>query len=97
MTSISIDDVKKLAQLSALSITDEEAENLSKDLESILQFVEQLNDVDTTGLEPTYQVTGLTNVSRDDDLIDYKVGREELLKNAPDQKDGSLKVKRVLG
>lgn len=96
MTTISIDDVRKLAVLSALSLTDDEARRLQTELQDILAFVEQLNEVDTTGVEPTYQVTGLENVWRDDKIIDYKLDREALLKNAPDHQDGQIKVKRVL-
>ncbi len=96
MSSISIDDVKKLAGLSALMVTDSEAAALVEQLNEILGFVEQLNDVDTTGVEPTYQVTGLENVWREDELIDYNLSREALLKNAPDSQDGQIKVKRVL-
>lgn len=96
MSSISIDDVKKLATLSALTITDDEAKSLLGQLNEILGFVEQLNDVETTDLEPTYQVTGLENVMRDDEVIDYGLSRDELLKNAPSHQDGQIKVKRVL-
>lgn len=96
MTAISVDDVKKLAILSALALSDEEIIRLQKDLVSILTFVEQLSEVDTTGVSPTYQVTGLENVWRDDVLVDYKLDRTALLKNAPDQQDGQIKVKRVL-
>lgn len=96
MSAITIDDVKKLANLSALTVTDDEATALLGQLNEILGFVEQLDSVDTEGLEPTYQVTGLTNVMRDDEVIDYGLGRDELLKNAPDQQDGQIKVKRVL-
>ena len=96
MSSISIDDVKKLGVLSALTITDAEVEALVLQLGDILGFVEQLAEVDTTGVEPTYQVTGLENVMRDDEVIDYELSRDDLLKNAPDQQDGHIKVKRVL-
>lgn len=96
MSSISIDDVKKLAVLSALSVSDEEATALLAQLNEILGFVEQLNEVDTAGIEPTYQVTGLENVMRDDIVIDYGLNRDDLLKNAPDHQDGQIKVKRVL-
>lgn len=96
MTVISIADVQKLAVLSALNLNDKEAKNLQKDLQNILGFVEQLNEVDTTGVEPTYQVTGLENVTREDEVIDYGLNREHLLKNAPETKDGQIKVKRVL-
>lgn len=96
MTTISLDDVKKLATLSALRITGTEALTLQSELQNILKFVEQLDGVDTTGIEPTYQVTGLKNVWREDEVIDYGLNREELLKNAPDKQDGQIKVKRVL-
>ncbi len=95
-TIITIDDVKKLASLSALSLDEKEAMQLQGELQNILTFVEQLNEVDTSGLEPTYQVTGLENVWREDEIIDYKLDREELLKNAPNKQDGQIKVKRVL-
>lgn len=94
--AISIDDVKKLAQLSALTISNGEAESLRSQLEEILGFVSQLSEVDTSGVEPTYQVTGLKNVWRDDTVIDYYLDRDALLRNAPAQHDGQIQVKRVL-
>ncbi len=96
MSSITIEDVKRLAQLSALNVTDDEAEALRKQLGDILGYVEQLDEVDTSGLEPTYQVTGLENVTREDEIKDYKLTREDLLKNAPDIENGQIKVKKVL-
>lgn len=96
MTVISIADVQKLAVLSALTLSDEEAKNLAGDLENILGFVEQLNEVDTSGVKPTYQVTGLENVTREDKVMDYGLNREDLLKSAPETKAGQIKVKRVL-
>lgn len=96
MSAISIDDVKKLARLSALTISEQEADALRGQLEEILGFVGQLSEVDTTGVAPTYQVTGLKNVWREDTVIDYKLDRDALLKNAPEKQDGQIKVKRVL-
>lgn len=96
MSAISIDDVKKLAVLSALTISDEQAEALPSQLNEILSFVEQLNEVDTAGIEPTYQVTGLENVTRDDVVVDYALTRDDLLANAPVKKDGQVQVRRVL-
>ena len=85
-----------MATMSALVISDDQAEALRKQLEDILGYVKQLDDVETTGIEPTYQVGGLENVTRPDDVKDYRLSREDLLKNAPDVEDGSIKVKRVL-
>jgi aspartyl/glutamyl-tRNA(Asn/Gln) amidotransferase C subunit len=58
--------------------------------------VEKLNEVDVDGLEPTYQVTGLTNVTRPDEIKDYQAKPEDLLKNAPAVANNQFKVKRVL-
>lgn len=96
MKKISLDEVKKLAQLSRISLSDEEADSLRVELGSILEYVEKLSDVDTEGLEPTSQVTGLTNQMRKDEEKDYGTTREDLLKNTPDQEDGYIKVRRVL-
>lgn len=96
MTTISIADVQKLAKLSALTLTDEQVKTMSDELTEILHYVEQLEEVDTEGVEPTYQVNGLENVTRRDEIIDYGVSQENLLKNAPAQQDGSIKVPRVL-
>lgn len=97
MSTISISDIKKLATLSAIKMTDEECETMKDQLEAILGYVKQLDDIDTAGLEPTYQVTGLSNVMRDDEIIDYGITREQLLANAPAEQDGQIKVRRVLG
>lgn len=96
MTTISIADVQKLAKLSALTLTDEQVEKMSRELTEILHYVEQLNEVDTEGVEPTYQVNGLENVTRVDEIIEYGIDQADLLKNAPDQQNGSIKVPRVL-
>lgn len=96
MSTISIADVQKLAQLSALTITDDQATTMTDELNEILGYVEQLNEVDTDGVEPTYQVSGLENVTRPDEIVDMGVSQAELLKNAPQQQDGSIEVPRVL-
>ena len=96
MSTISIADVQKLAQLSALTITDEQAHTMTDELNEILGYVEQLNEVDTNGVEPTYQVNGLENVTRSDEIAAMGVSQADLLKNAPDSQDGSIKVPRVL-
>ena len=96
MSTISIADVQKLAQLSALTITDNQAHTMTTELNEILGYVEQLNEVSTDGVEPTYQVNGLENVTRPDEIKDMGVSQENLLENAPEQQDGSIKVPRVL-
>ena len=97
MTHLTRDDVLKLARLSRLALTDEEVEEYLQELSSVLQYVEQLKDVDVAGLQPTSQVTGLTNVMRDDTVQDYGISRDDLLRLAPTVQDDHLKVKRMIG
>lgn len=97
MTQLTRDDVLKLARLSRLALTDEEVEEYLQELSSVLQYVEQLKDVDVAGLQPTSQVTGLTNVMRDDTVEDYGISRDDLLRLAPAVQDDHLKVKRMIG
>jgi aspartyl-tRNA(Asn)/glutamyl-tRNA(Gln) amidotransferase subunit C len=97
MAKLSREDVLKLAQLARLELSDDEVKEFSEELSEILQYVEQLQDVDVAGLEPTNQVNGLTNVMREDKEWDYGYKPEELLNNLPAVKDGQIKVKRMLG
>lgn len=96
MTQISRDDVQRLAQLSSLQLKDAEAEALTVDLQNILGYVEQLSELDTDGIEPTYQVTDLQNVWRADEVDDYGISREALLALAPDTAQNQIKVPKVL-
>jgi aspartyl-tRNA(Asn)/glutamyl-tRNA(Gln) amidotransferase subunit C len=96
MSKLSRDDILKLAALSKLRLSDEEIERLQGELAEILDYVKQLDEVDTKGLSPTYQVSGLKNVFRKDEIKDYGYKKDELLKNAPALQDGQFKVKRVL-
>lgn len=97
MAKLSRDDVLKLARLSRLRLSDDEIKQFQAEISEILGYVEQLSSVDTKGLEPTTQVTGLTNVMRRDEVIDYETTQDALLKNAPAVEKKQFKVKRVLG
>ena len=96
MAKLSVSDVLQLAKLSKIQLTQAELNEFAQELSAILEYAEQLANVDTNDLEPTVQVTGLTNVSRSDEIIDYGITPEELLKNAPEQQSGMIRVKRVL-
>jgi aspartyl-tRNA(Asn)/glutamyl-tRNA(Gln) amidotransferase subunit C len=96
MAKITEDDVLVLAKLSRLQFADDEFSAIAKEIESILDYVAQLQSVDLSEYKPTYQVTGLKNVMRPDEPYDYGVTPEELLKNAPATKNGYIKVRRVL-
>ena len=96
MSTITTDDVRHLSQLSNLLISDDEVDTLRVDLENILVYIEQLSELDTSGEEPTYQVTALENVWRDDEVQAASVTREQLLKLGPEQAASSVKVPKVL-
>lgn len=96
MNPLSFDDVQKLADLSQLSLSQEEASSLTADLAKIINYVDQLKSVDTEGVEPTYQVNYQGTVTRLDEIIDYGVAPTDMLALAPETKDGQIKVPRVL-
>ena len=79
MTTISTDNVRALAQLCALRLSDDEAQKLTVDLEHILSYFELLGELDTNGVEPTYYGMDQTNVSRPDTIAQVEVSRESLI------------------
>ena len=95
MTTISTSDIQHLASLSSLALTDDEVDGLRQDLENIIGYIEQLGKLDTAGVEPTYQVTGLENVWRDDE-VQSGISRDELLNLAPEKQNHQVKVPQVL-
>lgn len=96
MSKISKEEVLKLSQLSNIAIDDLTAENMQKELEELINFFNKLDEVDTSELDPTYQVSGNINVMREDQRIDYNVSSQQLVNLSDEQQDGSLKVPRVL-
>lgn len=96
MNQLSRDDVLHLAQLSALELSDEEIEGFKGELDAVLGYFDMLNEVDVSNIEPTYQVTGLSNVWREDEVVNYETTREELLARSPEQADSQVKVPKVL-
>ena len=96
MTQILRDDVLHLAQLSSLQLADDEVDALQQDLSNIVGYIEQLAELVTTGVEPTYQVTGLANIWRQDEVDQSGTVRDQLLALAPEQQNNSVKVPKVL-
>ncbi len=96
MAKLTTQDVLRLARLAKLQLTDEELHTFAAELSAILGYVEQLGQVDTSGLEPTSQVTGLQNITRPDVIVDYKESHDSLLKNVPSTENGLIKVKRII-
>jgi aspartyl-tRNA(Asn)/glutamyl-tRNA(Gln) amidotransferase subunit C len=97
MADLTREDVLKLARLARLTITDEEVEKYRTELSEILKYVELLQTADVEGLEPTSQVTGLTNVMREDEVVDYGATPDDLLRIVPNRQERHVKVKRMIG
>jgi aspartyl-tRNA(Asn)/glutamyl-tRNA(Gln) amidotransferase subunit C len=93
--SVSKSDVAHLAALSSISLSDDELAALAVDIENIVKYIEQLQELDTSGVEPTFQLTGLSNVWREDEITP-QLAREKLLALAPDAKNNQMKVPKVL-
>lgn len=97
MANISTDDVRHLASLSSLALTEDEVESLRGNIADILTYIDMLGELDTGDVVPSYQVTGLSNVFRDDVVADEQVTGPELVERlAPDSKHGQFKVPKVL-
>ncbi len=93
---LTTEEVKKIASLARLNLTEEEIELYRGQLSLILDYVGQLKEVDTDGVEPTRQVTGLQNVTREDVVIPSSVDEHERIVNQfPQKQDGLLKVRAV--
>ncbi len=95
MSRISKEEVKHVANLARLAITEEEATTFTKQLDDIITYAEQLNELDTTGVEPTTHVLDLKNVMRKDEPKKW-ITQDDALQNAPDKQDGQFKVPSVL-
>lgn len=91
-----METIKHLAELSDFAVSDEEAENLKKDLREILGYISQLDNLDVEGVEPTYQVFEMENVWRDDEIIPQDATREELLALTKETENHQIKVPKVL-
>lgn len=89
-------DVKHIAKLANLTLTDEEIPKFEKQLSDILTYIETLNKLDTSKVEPTYQVTGLTNVMRNDDNPEESFTQEEAVKPAHNKHKGYFVVEQIL-
>jgi aspartyl-tRNA(Asn)/glutamyl-tRNA(Gln) amidotransferase subunit C len=89
------EEVIKIATLSRINLTDAEVEKFQKDLSTVLDYVEELKQVNVDGLAEVSQVTGLENIMRPDEAV-MSDNRELMFKNAPEMKDGFYKVKAIL-
>ena len=90
------EDILHLADLSNFSLSEAEVAALGKDLDGIVKYISQLDELDTEGVEPTYQVFEMENVWREDEILEQDASREELLALSREVVDNQLKVPRVL-
>lgn len=89
------EQIDYVAHLARIELTDEERERFGAQLASVLAYVEKLDELDTSGVEPMAHVMGLRNVFRDD-VVQPSTPREALLANAPAHACGSYLVPKVL-
>jgi aspartyl-tRNA(Asn)/glutamyl-tRNA(Gln) amidotransferase subunit C len=95
MAKLSKEDVLHIAKLSKLKLSTDEVEKFRGQLSSVLDYVGELSEVDTKGVEITAQVTGLTNVFDEDKMSDEKTSYKEIESNASEFEDGAYKVPGV--
>ncbi len=93
---ISKKEIKHIAKLARLGLSEKEMGKMEKELSSILEYFEKLKEVDVSKVEPTFHSVPIENVMREDKINEkYKAQSTKLLYLAPDTKDGYLKVKSI--
>ena len=93
-TMITIKDVEHVAKLARLELTEEEKELYTKQLGDVLKYVDQMNEVDTSDVEPMSHAIDFVNVMREDKVV-YEQTKEELMANAPDEENGFFRVPKI--
>lgn len=88
--------IAHLAELSNFALTADESQRLVADLQDIIGYISQLDELDTAGVEPTYQVFEMENVWRADEILPQDADREALLALSKDVQDYQIKVPKVL-
>jgi aspartyl-tRNA(Asn)/glutamyl-tRNA(Gln) amidotransferase subunit C len=93
--SLSRDDVQHVAQLARLSFSEEEEARMADEMSQILDYVEKLNELDTSGVPPMSHVLDVTNVYREDD-IEARIDQDQALAPAPDSDGDYFRVPKVV-
>lgn len=91
---ISLEEIKKIALLARIKLTPDEEKRHAETISAVLDYMKILNEVPTDGVEPTSQVTGLSNVYREDEAV-ISTNKKELMDCMPDVYAGELKVPAV--
>ena len=90
------EEIKHLAELSNFSLSEAEIDSLQVDLQNIIGYISQLDELDAKDIEPTYQVFEMENVWRPDEIQPQEANREQLLNLTVEQQDNQIKVPKVL-
>ncbi|MFY9457573.1 MAG: Asp-tRNA(Asn)/Glu-tRNA(Gln) amidotransferase subunit GatC [Candidatus Spechtbacterales bacterium] len=93
---LTIEEVEHIAELAHIGISDEEKTKLQEDLGSVLDYVDKLQEVDVSAVQPIFHITGLENQVREDENGSTHADPKTLIDMAPETKDGYVKVKQVL-
>ena len=94
-TKIEIAEVEHVARLARLKLTEEEKDLFTDQLNSILDYMEKLNELDTGAIEPTFHVVSHQNVMRKDEVKESQ-SQEAALENAPDKAQGCFRVPKII-
>ena len=93
--SIDKDTVKHISKLDRISVDDKKVDSLSKDLSSIIRFIEKLNKLNTDNVKPLTSIIDASLKSREDEIRDGKI-RDQILKNSPENNDEFFVVPKVV-
>ena len=93
--SIDKDTVKHISKLARISLNDKKVDSLSKDLSSIIRFIEKLNKLNTDNVKPLTSIIDASLKSREDEIRDGKI-RDQILKNSPENNDEFFVVPKVI-
>ena len=93
--SVDAATVRRIAHLARIAVSEEDAERMTGELNAILGFVEQLNEVDVSGVEPMTSVTPMTMKKRADAVTDGGIA-EDIVRNAPSSDDNYFVVPKVV-
>lgn len=93
--SITIDEVRYIARLARLRFSEEEEQLMAEQMSKILDYMDQLNELDTAAVPPMSHVLDLTNVFRED-VVKQRISRDEALKNAPDADEAYFRAPKVI-
>ena len=88
-------EVEHVARLARLALSEAERERMRAQLDAILTYIDKLNQLDTTEVEPTSHVIPMTNVFREDE-VRPSLAQEQALANAPDRQETLFRVPRIL-